>query len=488
MSSGDVAGRAARGAAAHILRNGGVQVMQIASSLVVARLLVPAEYGTFAIAAVLVGFARMAGDLGFSASMTVAPTIERRDLQGATFIGVTAAVIAAVAIGVAGYFMNAASPSVLGHLVTAILAISLVIDAMRLGPTVVLSRGLLFQRVALVAIVETFALYLVQIGLLIAGAGVWALVIGQIARSIVGAGVLARLGSGFVRPKRVPAMRSRIRTSLPYQGPAILSGLSGLVLPLIIVAQLGKTGVGLWAWATVLSAPFTAIFIGIHQISMASFARLRREVINKANVAELLVARLTLLTAAVAAGGLYGLAPSIVTFIFGERWEPAVGAVQANLVGLVPFALVYVLAASLDARMQPRRRLIAALIGTACAIAAVLPLSLTLGVTGAAIAGAIVAPLVDALILVGLARVLVARAITGAIVVLAGAGLVSTAMETTVQSWQTLVLALSVSILAASVLALCVDRHAVQQAARYLRRRRAADAPSAELGTGPVTS
>jgi O-antigen/teichoic acid export membrane protein len=487
MSPNEVARHAARGAGAYLLRNGAVQTMQILSSLVVARVLLPAEYGTFALATVLVGFARMAGDLGLSASMTVAPTLHARDLQAGTWTGVVLASCSAVAIGVIGYFVNASSPSVLGHLVTAALAVSLVVDATRFAPTLVLTRGLSFQRLAVVAMVETSALYIVQIGLLFAGAGIWALVVGQLVRAIVGAATVAQLGGGFVRPRPSAAMIPRIRLSLPFQGPAILAGLGGLVIPLLIAAQLGRAGVGFWAWATVLSAPFTAIFIGVHQISMASFARLRREVVNRATAAEELVTRVTLLTAAAAAGALFGVAPGIVRYVFGERWQAAVGAVQVNLASLVLLALVTVLAASLDGRIQPRRRLVAALVGTACAVAAVIPLSARFGVTGAAIAGAIVGPLVDAIILGRFARIRVTRALAGAIAVLLGAVIVSTVMQSTVHSWQTLVFAVAVSVAAAAALAAGADWQAVCQAREYLRHRTAPHADAPERRSGPAS-
>jgi O-antigen/teichoic acid export membrane protein len=328
-------------------------------------------------------------------------------------------------------------------------------------------------------LIETAALYLTQIALLIAGFGIWALIVAQLVRSATGLASLAAFAHGLVRPRLSSRVRSLIRRSVAFQGPAVLTGTLGLVVPLIVISMLGTDDLGLWSWSVVFATPLMTVLIGIHAVAMPTLARMSFDFAERSTEAASLMSRATVLIAASGAGTLFGFAPQIVPLLFGERWTGAVGAVQASLVGVIPAAFSYSLAAVVDSRSRPGARLGAALTGGLVGVVALFPLASAFGVTGAAVASGIVVPAVDAMILARIAAIPLRRAVRNAALVGSILASISLILGPLAETIPVLILLLAATTLAALGLARVLDPRVVLLLLRFALRREGAAPPNA---------
>lgn len=467
-----IAHRTARGASIYASRALAVQLVQVASSLILARYISPSEFGVFALAVTIVGFARYVGDLGISHSFIPMKHVSEQQLQTGALISLTTSLVSALAlVGVVIGLGAALAMPPETRVMVVILSSTLIIDSLRFGAYLGLNRRLAFERIGLISIIETLALYLTQIGGLLLGFGLEALVAAQLVRSTVATGLYIGLGGGVVVPRLRAGVRRLIAQGISYQAPAIVVSLSGLLFPIAVAAQLGASGLGFWAWSTVLATPILGLLGIVHTVGLPSFARLKEADPSRESEAIELVARISAILAAGAAGLLVGAAPVIVPLIFDERWIPAIGAVQVCVIGLIPSGFGFLLAAVLESRQRATVRFAAAGFAGAVAFALIFPFTEIWGITGAAVATAIVAPTLDALLLAAAARAALRRACLNAGIMFAVSYATTQTAGKSVSSVAGVLLLLVSSGLVVAFASWLTDRGAVRALGRFALQR-----------------
>lgn len=414
LPASEIAARSARGGLGLGVRTGAVQVLQLASTLLIARLVAPGYYGALTIALAALGFARYCSDLGIFNSFLALPVLEHRELETGALVAFALAVVECAALVLLAPVLAGMlhGPADTANIIRA-LAVCLVFESLRFGPMVRLNRELSFGRYGTLTLAETAVLYLTQIGLLVAGLGVWALVVGQLARAALGTVAYLRWGGGMVLPRRGAPVKPMMFRALPYQGPAIAASAGSMVFPLVLTASLSATGIGYWGWSTVLATPVSALVTIVSGVTLPTLARLRRSAPARVAEASNLMIRAAIVLPAAAAGLLLGFAHPLVTFVFGAKWIPALTAVEFNLIGVVPATLSFFLAAVLESQQRARERLVAILVAQAVGLALALTLPTPLGVAGAAFASAVAVPLIDTLVLGSMAKLDYRRAAAG---------------------------------------------------------------------------
>jgi O-antigen/teichoic acid export membrane protein len=419
QSAGAIAALSARGGLILVARTGLVQVVQIVSTLLIAHLLDPAAYGTIAVATTALGFARYVGDLGISYHLMVTPKVERHTLGAAATISLACATAETLVLVVtAPLLAKLLHGQHYSTLVIRLVAFCLIGEAFRFGTTLRLNRELNFARYGLFSLFDTAILYGTQIALLFAGAGVWSLVISQLARSYIGTITIVALLGGFVRPAWPRNGLTLIRRGIPYQGPAILGGLTGFLAPVCLAIVMDARGIGFWAWATVLATPIASIISIISTIAVPSLARLRESDPESVARAAAIMLRVSLVTPAAIAGAMAGFAHPLIKFVFGTKWDPALIAVILNLAGIIPGTLALFLAAILESHQRARERFVAGFLAQAIGLPLLIPLAYAWGPSGATAVSALLIPLLDIVVLARLARIPIASAIVRATIAL----------------------------------------------------------------------
>ena len=180
-------------------------MLGLASTIVVARVLLPDELGIFAIATTISGALWMlGGGQGMAGALirrSDPPT--KGDLR--VYVGLQLAIMSVLAVGVA----LAALPFGRVGQVTAVMVAVAPITAFRGAGIVVIERQLLYRKLATAETSELFVYYAWTVGTVLLGLGVWGLATATVIRSLVGTVMIVWLApTPFLWP-RFERARSR---------------------------------------------------------------------------------------------------------------------------------------------------------------------------------------------------------------------------------------------------------------------------------------
>ena len=319
----EIGRRAASGAA--LLAGKGVfqQVLGLASTIVVARVLLPDELGIFAIATTISGVLWMlGGGQGMAGALirrSDPPT--KGDLR--VYVGLQLAIMSVLAVGVA----LAALPFGRVGQVTAVMVAVAPITAFRGAGIVVIERQLLYRKLATAETSELFVYYAWTVGTVLLGWGVWGLATATVIRSLVGTVMIVWLApTPFLWP-RFERARSRalLGMGVRIQAVELLSAVRDQVL---VTAAAALGGLAVVAYYNVIVRVLQVPGLLLVALLRVSFPAMSQVHASGGDVKRMLSRILT--TSAIGFGAMLapiaGAAPAFVPLLLGARWEPA-GAV-----------------------------------------------------------------------------------------------------------------------------------------------------------------
>jgi teichuronic acid exporter len=179
----------------------GGQLITWGSTIVIARILTPEDFGVVAAAMVVTGFLNLATDLGMGSAIIQAPKLEQRQVEQSMAVSVLAALLMAALLYVlAPIWANLQTDSRLVP-VLRVLSIAVVLTGLHVVPNGLLSRALRFEIISVVNLVQGITTAATSLALALHWRSYWALIVGY----VVGRAVftVALLAIQFVRP-RVP--------------------------------------------------------------------------------------------------------------------------------------------------------------------------------------------------------------------------------------------------------------------------------------------
>lgn len=370
------------------------QLLSWASTLVVARLLTPSDYGLVGMATVYVGFVHMINDFGLTAAI-----IHQRDLDEhqlarlgglALLIGLALfALSVSLAHPVASFFGEDAV-----RWIVIALSVTFVTRAFQVLPRALLVRELAFRRMAWLDSLEAVALTLATLVLAILGFEYWALVGGAVLGGVAGS-ILAMAW----RPHRLewPKELRSMASALRFGREMAISQVAWYVYSnadfAILGRVLGKAPLGAYSlgWH-VASVPVERVSVLVGRVTPGVFAAVQNDPAALRRYLRLLTEGLALITLP-ASLGLALVADEFVLLVLGETWRQAILPLRLlaayagfrSLMTLVPQILIY----TGHSRRNMQFNLLAAL---------VLPASFYLGThwgtSGVALAWLLVYPIV----------------------------------------------------------------------------------------------
>jgi O-antigen/teichoic acid export membrane protein len=159
---------------------GAIQALTILSTVWIARLLSPADYGVMAIAGIWTGIVTLLAEMGLGAAIVQFRDLDERELNSCFWLTMGIAAVGYVALFVASpalarWFENPILTDVLR-----VVGLSLPLVAFRIVPDSLLRKQLALDKVSKAEIVAALSTVPVMIGMAAAGAGVWSLVAGGI--------------------------------------------------------------------------------------------------------------------------------------------------------------------------------------------------------------------------------------------------------------------------------------------------------------------
>jgi PST family polysaccharide transporter len=304
--------------------------LRVVSSLTLARLLFPEDYGPFIVCSAIVGLGQYLCDVGIGTYLVVQdhePT--KKELTTAFWLLMLLTTV--VVVGIVGLTplllaWYAAKPEYSTMLM--VMAVGLYLPMLRVIPRIVLDRALRFPDVARGDLAENVLQVIVGIVLAAMGKGPWALVIsglvGRFANLVFTWAVSPfRPGTDFSRELMVGMVRNGLRFHVNVVTPvAIRSG-----GPLILSRGLGETNLGLVGWATNQAAFVVMISSLLNQIALPTYSRMRADPEQMGRSSTAMALRVGVLLSALVAP-LVVAAPVLIELVFTKRWIAAAPVFQ----------------------------------------------------------------------------------------------------------------------------------------------------------------
>ncbi|MEV4342925.1 lipopolysaccharide biosynthesis protein [Actinoplanes sp. NPDC049596] len=317
----------------------------LAIGIVLARILGPEEFGTFAVATVALLAVLSFNELGVSLAIVRWPGDPREIAPTVTTISVVSSALICLATYLAAPAFSAAMGAPDATPVVRVLGLSVLVSGVAAAPVAMLQREFRQDRKMIADQVATWTSALTSVALALAGVGAMSLAVGQLAGSVIGAGLFIAFAPRSLRFGFDPARaRALLRFGLPLAGSSIVVFAATNVDKVVVGAVLGPVPLGYYVLAANLANwPATVFSLPVRSVAPALLARLqsdppamRRTFLSTGG----LLGAITL-PACVA---LAVAAEPLVTLVYGDVWRPA--AMVLTWLGLLAglrilFELVY---------------------------------------------------------------------------------------------------------------------------------------------------
>ena len=334
-------------------------LLRVVSSLVLARLLFPHDYGVFGVVSYITGLSMFLCDAGLAGALVRQHREPTRDETFTVFWSqqvLTALVVAAV-IGTSPLLIHLykLSPAALTLLV--VMALSLFLSSLRVIPMMALERDLQFPVIARCELIENLAQTASTIGFAYLGWGAWALAGGGIVRGVVGL-LCVWLASPW-RPQgrfHFSIVRTLAHFGVAYQLNAIVPTLLGGWMPLVVGRLLGIAAVGLVGWAgNIASAPMMLSGV-LNRVAFPAYSRLQSD---PEALGRYLISSIRRVSAVfcLLVPLLVIVCPVLIPALFRARWTAAVPLVQWFSLECVLLTLTGLVASAQNATGRAGERL-----------------------------------------------------------------------------------------------------------------------------------
>lgn len=302
------------------------------SLVVLARLLVPADFGMVALAVVVTSTAGLLASAGMGSALIASRADDRVATTHATVLnGGVGLVLTVVVAATAGPLADALGDERIAPLIV-VLSPVLLLDTLAVVPEARLMKAIMFGRRAACHISAAVVQAGVAVALAVTGAGVWSLVAGHLA------GAATRLlVSLLLTPRRTERGRVRwdasvARDLVGFGGTATVTTLVRHAysnLDNVIVGRvLGTQALGFYSQAfTVTNLPVQSVSQVTNSVLMPVYTRIREDRLRLAEAYHAsfrLVGTISLPMAV----GLLLTAPDAIPGLLGDNWGPAVPVLQ----------------------------------------------------------------------------------------------------------------------------------------------------------------
>src|SRR4051794_21720389 len=318
--------KAAHGVAWNMLFGVGSRVIQLIGTLIVARFVLPEDYGVVISASILVGSASAVTSFSFGQFIIARRATPDLAVQAAVVhvaLGVLASVVVWLLRDQFADWLNAPG---MGQYVLGYAIANLVIDRIRYVPERLIMRALRFRTLAAINGLGDLA-FTITVVSLAPGSGAWAFMYAMLARSIVTSSLFlyaAPRAEWFVPIRmRMAAVREMLGYGLPIMVSIITDQATRKWDNMVVQWLFGPGVMGPYNQAYSLAeTPINNVAEHIGEVLMPSFSLMEdgqreRAAVRAASLMGLVVSPLGV--------GLGAVAPTLASAVFNNKWGPLVG-------------------------------------------------------------------------------------------------------------------------------------------------------------------
>src|SRR2546425_4510356 len=304
------------------------QLLAWASTLIVARLLTPEDYGLVGMASIYLGLITLVSEFGLGSTVITLRGLSEE--QVAQLNGLS------VLVGVGSFALSCAAAIPLGHFfhapqlaaVVVAMSVAFVITAFKTVPFSLLQRDMRFRALALMETGRALLLAVSMIAFALLGLRYWTLVIGGLLSS-----VLSTAATVVLRPHRLAWPRwHSLRHAMTFSGHILVGRLSWYTYSnadfLVAGRLLGQAALGLYevGW-NLANVPIDKITSLVGQVTPAVFSAVQTDHAALRRYLLRITEGLALITFP-ASLGLALVAPDFVLLTLGDKWHGAIAPLQ----------------------------------------------------------------------------------------------------------------------------------------------------------------
>lgn len=313
--------RAARGAATTLAGQLAKALIQLASVVVLARILSPRDYGLLAMVAVILGVADLFRDFGLSSAAIQAKSLNNAQRDMLFWLNTALGLVLAIIIFAGAPLVAAVYQEPALVPIAQALSVTFLINGISTQYRAGLNRALRFSRLVVVDIASAAIGLSAGIAMALAGGGYWALVLQQLVTALlmlVFVAVSARWLPG--RPRRQVPMNGMVRFGADLVATQLVGYLGNNADSFIIGVRFGPSPLGLYNRAfQLLMLPLTQLRSAATVVALPVLARLQDE--HERLVRFVLAGQLALGYFLVTGLGLVaGAAMPVTAVLLGEKW------------------------------------------------------------------------------------------------------------------------------------------------------------------------
>jgi O-antigen/teichoic acid export membrane protein len=312
-------------------------VISFGGSIVLARVLNPSDFGTYAIATFVVNIFMVLGDLGLGASFiqnSKSPDNKYFRISFTIQLALVTTVVIltwTLAPWIIGFYSSVSQNSLW---LIRVISLLLYLPVFRSASTIQLERALHFKPIAWSEGVGISLYQIIAVICALKGLGVWSFVFATVVSGVVSLIIVYRsapwaVGLCFDWGE----IRRVLRQGISFQSAALLDAISQWAIPAIAGILAGPTSVGYLGLALANAKRPLLLAESVMRVSFPHFSRLQANV-DKLHEAinDYLVGLLWVMFAWV--GFLWTVSVPLVTFIYSAKWLPAVPALVIFAIAL----------------------------------------------------------------------------------------------------------------------------------------------------------
>jgi O-antigen/teichoic acid export membrane protein len=307
----------------------GVRIITFFVTLILARLLVPEDFGLVAYATVFFTFAGMLVDQGFSDAIVQFPNLEREHLDTAFWISIlTGTTLTLVSLAAANLIAALFHEPRLGPIIRW-LSPNFIFGALNSVQYSILRRKLAFKSLTVRSLISVIASGIVGVIMAFLGYGVWSLVGKSLVAGAVSVITLWNVSnwrpSFHFSPKHFKELFSY---GVNILGGNLVDFLSTNADNFLIGYFLGTTALGYYSLAYNLLITLTDLLVTVpNVVSFPIFSRIQNDP-DRLKSAFYEVTQLQSLLAFPVFLGLFAVSPEAVRVLYGEKWAASIPVLQ----------------------------------------------------------------------------------------------------------------------------------------------------------------
>jgi O-antigen/teichoic acid export membrane protein len=350
MSEG-IAKKAVSGSVFLIIRQFGINFVNFIGNLIIARILIPADFGIYTIIQFVLAFLTLVGDGGLGAALLrKSGEPSEKELEAVfTYQQLFMAVITVLFIAVT-FFLKPFVHDPASLWLFRASAISYFLLSFRIIPVMMLERNLHFGKIAILEVLEVLSFQVTAVCLAFFKMGAWALVAGLVAKNASTLLILLFISDWKMKYHwDFKEVKPIIPFGISFQGFHFVNLVKDSFVPVWVGTALGMASVGFINWAnTIVSYPLLASNI-ISRILFPFFSKIHEDNEKLKRALELIISMNVFVIFGVSCV-IWGLAEPITKILYTEKWMPALTLFNFFIPINLILAVVYPIVSAFNAR------------------------------------------------------------------------------------------------------------------------------------------